>query len=169
MQTPFSLRARSVLFTAFIFLLGVTGLQAQRLPKTVVPSHYTLRIDPNIGEQKFSGEETIDVQISQPTREIVLNSLDLDISLAEAIAGTKKQSAVVSYDKSSETAKLTFANEIPAGSGKLHLQYSAKLTNGLRGLYLSKSSRRQYAVTQFEGTYARMMFPGFDEPGFKAA
>ena len=168
MQTLLSLRARSGLFTAFILLLAVSGLQAQRLPRTVVPSHYTLRIDPNIAEQKFSGEETIDVHVSQATREVVLNSLDLDINLAEAITGTNKQSAVVSYDKSSETAKLAFANEIPAGSAKLHLQYAAKLTNGLRGLYLSKSSRRQYAVTQFEGTYARMMFPGFDEPGFKA-
>ena len=50
----------------------------------------------------------------------------------------------------------------------LHLKFSGKLTSGLRGLYLSKTARRSYAVTQFEGTYARMMFPGFDEPGFKA-
>jgi aminopeptidase N/puromycin-sensitive aminopeptidase len=48
------------------------------------------------------------------------------------------------------------------------MKFSGKLTNGLRGLYLSKSARRSYAVTQFEGTYARMMFPSFDEPGFKA-
>jgi aminopeptidase N/puromycin-sensitive aminopeptidase len=146
----------------------VPSAQAQRLPKTVVPSHYTLRIDPNIAEQKFFGEETIDVEVKQATNEVVLNSLDLDVSVAEAVAAQKRQTAVVSYDRPNETLKLTFPNPIPAGSATLHLKYSGKLTAGLRGLYLSKSARRQYAVTQFEGTYARMMFPGFDEPGFKA-
>ncbi|MGE5321704.1 MAG: M1 family aminopeptidase, partial [Actinomycetota bacterium] len=62
----------------------------------------------------------------------------------------------------------TLAHPAPAGNAELHLKYSGKLTEGLRGLYLSRSPRRMYAVTQFEGTYARMMFPGFDEPGFKA-
>ena len=76
--------------------------------------------------------------------------------------------AQVTYDQPNEMARLTFAKPVPKGIVGLHLKFSGKLTAGLRGLYLSKSARRQYAVTQFEGTYARMMFPGFDEPGFKA-
>jgi aminopeptidase N len=163
-------RTRFVYLALFSLLLAVAvpGAQAQRLPKTVVPSHYTLRIDPNIAEQKFFGDETIDVDVKQATNEVVLNSLDLDVSVAEAVAAQKRQTAVVSYDKPNEAFKLTFPNPISAGRATLHLKYSGKLAAGLRGLYLSKSARRQYAVTQFEGTYARMMFPGFDEPGFKA-
>src|SRR5579864_4029573 len=76
--------------------------------------------------------------------------------------------AQVTYDEPSEMARLNFAKPLPRGIVGLHLKFSGKLTAGLRGLYLSKSVRRQYAVTQFEGTYARMMFPSFDEPGFKA-
>jgi aminopeptidase N len=163
-------RTKSALFTLFILIVAGSGLQAQRLPNTVVPSHYKLFLDPNIGEQKFSGEEAITMKVQQPTREIVLNSLGLEISLAEVIPGLDMASlpAQVTYDQPSEMVRLIFAKPVPAGIVGLHLKYSGKLTSGLRGLYLSKSARRQYAVTQFEGTYARMMFPGFDEPGFKA-
>jgi aminopeptidase N len=162
-----SFRAKFILL-ALLSLTVVVPVQAQRLPKTVVPSHYTLRIDPNSAEQKFSGEETINVEVKQATNEVVLNTLDLDVSFAEAVVAQKRQTAVVNYDRPNEILKLTFPNPIPTGSATLHLKYSGKLTSGLRGLYLSRSARRQYAVTQFEGTYARMMFPGFDEPGFKA-
>ncbi|HZU29468.1 MAG TPA: M1 family metallopeptidase [Candidatus Angelobacter sp.] len=157
-------------FTVSIFLLLIAGTfaQAQRLPKTVVPSHYQLFLDPDIGAQKFSGEETITVQVGQSTSEITLNSLGLEISLAEATVAGRAFPAQVTYDQPSEMVKLAFAQPIPVGAATLHLKYSGKLTAGLRGLYLSKSNKRQYAVTQFEGTYARMMFPGFDEPGFKA-
>jgi len=168
MLTLSSFRAKFALFILIFSIMAVTGLQAQRLPRTVVPSHYTLFLDPDINGQKFSGEETITVQVQQPTSEIVLNSLGLEIALAEVTAGGATLSAQVTYDQPSEMVRLTFAKPVPAGAATLHLKYSAKLTSGLRGLYLSKSARRQYAVTQFEGTYARMMFPGFDEPGFKA-
>jgi aminopeptidase N len=164
----FSFLRSKIALSFLILALTATTLQAQRLPKTVVPSHYTLSLDPDIQGQKFTGEETIAVQVQQATSEIVLNSLGLEIALAEATAGGATQAAQVTYDQPSEMARLTFAKPIPAGAATLHLKYSAKLTSGLRGLYLSKSARRQYAVTQFEGTYARMMFPGFDEPGFKA-
>jgi aminopeptidase N len=163
-----SFRGKFALLISLFSIIAATGMQAQRLPKTVVPSHYQLSLDPDINGQKFSGEETIDIQIEQATNEITLNSLGLDISLAEVTAGGATLPAQVAYDQPSEMVKLAFAKPVPAGPAKLHIKYSAKLIAGLRGLYLSKGAHRQYAVTQFEGTYARMMFPSFDEPGFKA-
>lgn len=170
MLTLFSLRLRLTLSTLIFLAIAATSLRAQRLPTTVVPSNYKLSLDPDIAAQKFSGEETITVKAQHPVREIVLNSLGLEISLAEATPGLDMAAmpAQVTYDQPNEMVRLTFARPVPAGSVSLHLIFSGKLTAGLRGLYLSKSARRQYAVTQFEGTYARMMFPGFDEPGFKA-
>jgi aminopeptidase N len=159
---------KRLLFSILIFFtISAISLHAQRLPTTVVPSHYKLFLDPDIGAQKFTGEETITVQVQQPTNEIVLNSLGLEISLAEATAASTIP-AQVTYDQPNEMVRLAFAKPLPKGAVALHLKFSGKLTAGLRGLYLSKSARRQYAVTQFEGTYARMMFPGFDEPAFKA-
>lgn len=170
MLTLSSFRARLTL-AAFLFLaVSAINLQAQRLPTTVVPSHYKLFLDPDIAGQKFTGEETINVHVQQATSEIVLNSLGLEISLAEALPGFDMPAlpAQVTYDQPNEMVRLVFSKPVPKGAIVLHLKYSGKLTTGLRGLYLSKSAHRQYAVTQFEGTYARMMFPGFDEPAFKA-
>jgi aminopeptidase N/puromycin-sensitive aminopeptidase len=163
-----SFRARLSLSTFTFLAISAISLHAQRLPTAIVPSHYKLFLDPDIGGQKFTGEETITVQVQQATSEIVLNSLGLEISLAEANAADKTLPAQVTYDQPNEMVRLTFAKPVPKGIVDLHLKFSGKLTTGLRGLYLSKSARRQYAVTQFEGTYARMMFPGFDEPAFKA-
>ncbi len=42
------------------------------------------------------------------------------------------------------------------------------MNNELRGFYLSKTAKRNYAVTQFEATDARRAFPSFDEPAYKA-
>jgi puromycin-sensitive aminopeptidase len=151
-----------------LVLLATSTLFAQRLPNTVIPSHYKLSLDPSIEQRKFAGEETVDVRLNLPAKKIVLNSLDLDISEAEINSGGKSQKAQVVYDKPDEMVKLQLPAEIPAGSAQIHLKFSGKLTEGLRGFYLSRSSRRLYAVTQFEGTYARMMFPCFDEPSYKA-
>jgi aminopeptidase N/puromycin-sensitive aminopeptidase len=141
---------------------------AQRLPTTVAPENYKLFLDPDLDGGKFAGEETIRLRVSQPIREIVLNSLDLDIGQAEVTAAGNTLSAQISYDKPNEMVRLSLDGTIPAGAASLHLKFSGRLTDGLRGFYLSKSPRRAYAVTQFEGTYARMMFPSFDEPAFKA-
>ena len=50
----------------------------------------------------------------------------------------------------------------------IKIRYTGILNDELRGFYLSKTARRNYAVTQFEATDARRAFPCFDEPAFKA-
>jgi len=154
----------------WLFFFVITpSLFAQRLPQTAIPSHYSLFLDPLIAQKTFTGEETIDVRVSTATKEIVLNSLDLDITEAEVKTDSSAQKAKVTYDKAQEIVRLSLPAPAPVGPAQIHLNFSGKLTEGLRGLYLSKGAHRQYAVTQFEGTYARMMFPCFDEPSFKAA
>src|SRR5689334_17638169 len=138
----------------FLVLLATSSLFAQRLPNTVVPSHYKLSLDPNIEQRKFSGEEAIEVRLKSSTKEIVLNTLDLDACQAAIKNGGKSQEAAVVYDRPDQMEKLQLPTEIPASSAQSQLKFPGKLTGGLRGLYLSKSSRRSYAVTQFEGTYA---------------
>jgi len=163
---PFSKDMKQICW--IIFLVIPSSAFAQRLPQTTIPNHYSLYLDPLIAQKAFRGEETIDVYVSTATKEIVLNSLDLGISEAEVKSGGKTQKAAVTYDKPQEMAQLSLPEPVPAGEAQIHLKFSGKLTEGLRGLYLSKGARRQYAVTQFEGTYARMMLPCFDEPAFKA-
>ena len=151
-----------------LLFLFTCSLFAQRLPQTVTPSHYQLSLDPSIEQEKFSGAEVIDVSVKTAVNTIVLNTLDLDISEAEVAAQGQKQKAKIVYDKPHEMVRLELSQQIPAGPAKIRMEFSGTLTDGLRGLYLSSSPRRKYAVTQFEGTYARMMFPCFDEPDFKA-
>jgi aminopeptidase N/puromycin-sensitive aminopeptidase len=149
---------------AALLLLLSAGAAAQRLPQDARPEHYQLAISADIKAKTFTGEETIALRLAKPSSQIVLNSLDLEITSAEI----RNQTAQVTYDHAAEIARLTFPKPVKAGAASLYLKFKATLGDHLRGFYLSKTARRSYAVTQFEGTYARMMFPCFDEPSFKA-
>jgi aminopeptidase N/puromycin-sensitive aminopeptidase len=65
-------------------------------------------------------------------------------------------------------ATFTVPNPIPAGPADIHIRYTGVLNDKLRGFYLSETSRRRYAVTQYEATDARHAMPSFDEPAYKA-
>ena len=79
-----------------------------------------------------------------------------------------QQTGTVSLDAEKQQATFTFPNTVPAGNATIKIHYTGILNNELRGFYLSKTARRNYAVTQFEATDARRAFPCFDEPAFKA-
>ena len=49
--------------------------QNKRLPGDVLPSAYTLYFDPKPESKSFSGEETIEIQVLNATRKIVLNAV----------------------------------------------------------------------------------------------
>ena len=52
------------------------------LPETARPSKYRIKLQPDLTTFTFSGEQSVDLQILEPTTSIVLNAIDLDISVA---------------------------------------------------------------------------------------
>ena len=143
-------------------------LSAQRLPQTVVPEHYTLTLTPDLVAAKFTGTETIDVRLTAPSNTITLNAAEIQFVNVTATISDKDYPAQVGLDGEKEQATFTFPQALPAGNVKLKIAYAGILNGELRGFYLSKTAKRNYAVTQFEPTDARRAFPSFDEPGMKA-
>ena len=140
----------------------------QRLPTDVLPSHYDLRFVPDLAGETFSGEETIHVDVKKATKSVVLNASNLSIEGATITTGGRAQKASVTMDAAAQTATLTVRKMLATGPATLSLRFRGSLNEQLRGFYISKTSRRKYAVTQFEPTDARQAFPSFDEPAMKA-
>ena len=163
-------RAALVASAGFLSLILASArpAQAQRLPQTVLPEHYTLTLTPDLKAATFSGVESIDVVLTEPAKRIKLNAAEIDFESVTVTAGGKEQKAAVSLDKEKEQATFTFPENLPVGKATLTIRYRGILNNELRGFYLSKTALRNYAVTQFEPTDARRAFPCFDEPAFKA-
>ncbi|MBS1800671.1 MAG: M1 family metallopeptidase [Acidobacteria bacterium] len=149
--------------TAFIFTEG-SNLHAQRLPEGIHPEHYSLTLTPDLAKATFAGEEIIDVVLDQPARAVTLNAAEIEFLSVNA----GSQRAEVSLDKDKEQATFIFAKPLAAGRVRLAISYTGILNDKLRGFYLSKTKKRNYAVTQFEPTDARRAFPSFDEPALKA-
>jgi aminopeptidase N/puromycin-sensitive aminopeptidase len=165
-SSPFS---RTILCAAAVVLsLVPASAFAQRLPDTVRPDHYTLTLTPNLTAATFTGVESIDVTLAEPTDHITLNAVQIAFQSVTVSAEGKQQTATISEEKNKEQATFTFPNKLAAGKATLSIAYTGILNNELRGFYLSKTARRNYAVTQFESTDARRAFPSFDEPAFKA-
>jgi aminopeptidase N/puromycin-sensitive aminopeptidase len=151
-------------------LLGFSqAARAQRLSENVIPSHYSLDFMPDLKAATFSGSEVININIKEPTNAITLNAIELQFENVGIISmkGVAEKGSV-SLDPEKQQATFTFPNTIPAGDATLRIHFTGILNNKLRGFYLSKTAKRNYAVTQFESTDARRAFPCFDEPAFKA-
>jgi aminopeptidase N/puromycin-sensitive aminopeptidase len=154
-------------------------VHAQRLPQNILPVGYKLELTPDLTAATFSGTETIEVNVLEPTNAITLNAIEIAFQSVTVQPYGKPQragvsldfaseSATVSLDAAKEQATFTFPKPIPTGKAVLAIRYTGILNNELRGFYLSKTERRNYAVTQFESTDARRAYPSFDEPALKA-
>jgi puromycin-sensitive aminopeptidase len=145
-----------------------------RLPRTVVPTRYDLRLEPDLASATFTGEETITVSVRAPTAEIVLNAMELHVNAAMIGNDTGvAQRASVTLEEATERCRLTFASPLTPGKWSLRLAFTGTLNDKLRGFYRSTykdaaGTSRLLAATQFEATDARRAFPCWDEPDFKA-
>ena len=142
---------------------------AHRLPRTVLPRRYVLRLEPDLERARFDGTVSIDVEVGAPTATIVLNAAELDIGAA-TVNGI---AATVTFDAEHERATLSLPHPVEDGPALLHLEFAGTLDDKLCGFYRSTYTdddgvEHTIAVTQFESTDARRAFPCFDEPDMKA-
>jgi aminopeptidase N/puromycin-sensitive aminopeptidase len=166
-HSRFFYRTRVVLALFFVILLPQYA-KAQRLPKSVIPEHYTLVLTPHMKAATFSGDEKIVVLVKQPTKTVTLNAAQIDFKKVTALVNGKSVSPSIHEDKQKQQVSFGFEQMLQPGHYTLAIDYSGILNNQLRGFYLSTHAGKRYAVTQFEPTDARRAFPSFDEPGFKA-
>ncbi len=131
------------------------------LGTNVIPSHYTLRFEPNFQTFHFQGHASILVTIKKPTKVITLNAKELQVRKAEA---AQLHASVRSAD---QEVILTFPKPLK-GKVELTLDFTGVHNDGMYGFYRSKYSQGYLLTTQFESANARAAFPCFDEPAFKA-
>jgi aminopeptidase N len=139
------------------------------LPKTVVPIAYTIDVAPDPKAMTIAGHERVTVVVRKPTSTIVLNALQTRFGKV-TLDGT---AATVSLDAAHQRATFTFPRPVAAGTHHLDISYTATLQTSAQGLfkqgYNGPDGKPAFMYgTQLEATDARRLFPGWDEPAFKA-
>jgi len=145
-----------------------------RLPKNVTPHRYEIRLTPDLTAFTFAGEENVSVKINEPTAEVVLNALELEILSVSAEQSGKSLSGRAELEAAKERAHLKFAEPLAPGDWTLKIAFRGILNDKLHGFYRSQyqdseGKTHTVATTQFESTDARRAFPCWDEPELKAS
>ena len=144
-----------------------------KLPKEVRPSEYAIRIEPNLDKLRFTGSETVQLQVDKPVTKLVLNALEMEIASASIDGKPLPEKAIV-LNAGEQTLTLNLPNELPAGAHELALKFSGKINPQGQGLFYARyreegtNEKKIMLGTQFEATDARRMFPCWDEPVFRA-
>ena len=145
-----------------------------RLPRHVIPNRYEIRLEPDLDQARFHGQETVAVTVVQPTTVIVMNAVELSVSHAYVENDRKQRlDASIQLDESLQRCRLTFAQAVTPGEWRVVIAFHGILNDKLRGFYRStykdaSGTTQTLAATQFEATDARRAFPCWDEPDFKA-
>ncbi|KAF8765157.1 Glutamyl aminopeptidase like protein [Argiope bruennichi] len=148
-----------------------------RLPNFTFPIRYDITLHPNLTKLTFVGEETIEFNLTEDTDYIVVHESGLNVT--EAVVKSLDKGKDLSIDevfpyKRNEVFVIRFKNTIPKGSYSLKLVFSGKFSSDGKGVgryqYIHRETKeiRYLLATQFEATYARKVFPCFDEPAMKA-
>src|ERR1700722_6860530 len=148
--------------------------QDYRLPKTVTPKRYEIRLTPDLKAFTFQGDVNVAVVVNEATDDVVLNALELEIDKVTAERGGKSLTAKAEMEPAKERAHLRFTEKLSPGEWTLKIAFRGILNDKLHGFYRSQyqdASGKAHvaATTQFESTDARRAFPCWDEPELKAS
>lgn len=145
-----------------------------RLPDWAVPESYDLALKSDPGQPGYSGTVTITVDLKQAANHLWLHGKDLKVSrvvVTDAHGKThtgKYDGAVTKAAEQAGVARVGFGTTLQPQKIELTLDFMAPYNQTLQGYYKVVFAGNAYAMTQMEPISARLAFPCFDEPGFKA-
>jgi aminopeptidase N len=173
----------SVLVCLIAMQSGVTAIAQPRftfdgtpgvLPKEVVPSRYALMLDLDPAREEFSGKASIAVSVRKSVASIAVHAHEL-VATAVSLTGTDgARTLSVTADPKTQTWRLAPDDAAPIAEGNytLDIAYTGVVHRYGEGLYRADYSVQGKATrmlaTQLEARFARTLFPGFDEPVFRA-
>ncbi|NXM67737.1 AMPQ Aminopeptidase, partial [Serilophus lunatus] len=156
----------------------------RRLPRHLLPLHYDLELWPQVrpgqaGPFVFRGQVNITVLCRQDTDTAVLHSAGLRSCGAAAVRGPLPETgdavevARLRQEAADEVAVLELRGRLRAGSRYvLQLGFQGQLEEDLDGLFLTRYTDEERSsmliASQLEPTYARSVYPCFDEPAMKS-
>ncbi|KAH7120209.1 peptidase family M1-domain-containing protein [Dactylonectria estremocensis] len=155
------------------------------LPDNVKPNNYFLSLkDLDFKAWTYQGTVTINSEIAKPTKELVINALELKLFSAKVTVDSKTlESTTITYDEKAQRATIVFDEELPVASkAAVTITFEGIMNNEMAGFYRSKYKPTEEPAasvprddewhymlsTQFEACDARRAFPCFDEPNLKA-
>ncbi|XP_007451280.1 PREDICTED: aminopeptidase Q-like [Lipotes vexillifer] len=162
-----------------------------RLPPWLVPLHYELELWPRLKPEelsrpalRFTGRVNITVRCIAATARLLLHSLFLDCESAE-VRGPLSPDAGDATVGRVPVDEVWFALDMqymvlelgealqPGSRYELQLSFSGPVYQDTReglflNLYTDQGERRALLASQMEPTFARNVFPCFDEPALKA-
>src|SRR3989442_4967648 len=119
------------------------------------------------------------MEVARTVQAIVVNAAELSFKTARVRASTGGEPILTpGVDRQREAVTLTPASSpIAPGSYRLGIDYSGKIGKHPQGLYQIAYKERERGrlveklmlATQMEPVQARRLFPGWDEPGFRAS
>ena len=111
-----------------------------KLPKDIVPHAYVIHVSPDpVTPARCSGNETVEIEVVQPTAKIVLNAADLEVTSAGLQAlepGASAAPLQPQADAGDQTVAFALPKELARGKYRLSLAFHYRLHDLSQGLYL---------------------------------
>ncbi|CAL8114162.1 unnamed protein product [Orchesella dallaii] len=165
----------------------ITSAQDFRLPESIVPTHYSLQLQPILDETpgytRFTapGKVTITVNCTEDTATVKLHALDITIiENATAVRNAENSEAVSISSLGTEPEYhfivINLEETLKAGSQyEIYIEFVTPVSQTrLDGMYLDSyvdpatNETKYVATTLFAAIAARRCYPSFDEPHLKA-
>ncbi|XP_046683812.1 glutamyl aminopeptidase-like isoform X2 [Homalodisca vitripennis] len=175
------------MFLAAVMLCLVSSAVSQaplppvyRLPTSIIPVKYLVHLEPNMAAKTASGAMILEMLTSRNESDS-LNSIILHLGVDATVressvtllnsSGLKVPIGAIEYDDANTLIKFVLPDGDtlkPNGMYMLVLEFACRLYSEPNGLFIgSYNTTSNYIASYFRPTFARNVFPCFDEPHFK--